>query len=263
MTLIRSIPDNHSLQHLLQSILNTIETISKNLRLNAFKTHQNGVQNDFGDSQLDADVEIDKLMFDCLKQSQVVSFAVSEETPVMVNCRPQQKHIKLDDDLEYIVAFDPLDGSSIVDANFAVGTVMGVWAGDTLIGRTGRDMIASMMVMYGPKTTVAIGLNLKQIQTTADIPWISFEMVLEGKEWMDSKVFQIAPLATHFGPGNLRGINDNPSYERIVMYWIRNGYTLRYTGGVVPDTYHILSKGQGVTSNVASPSTKEKLRLVS
>lgn len=30
----------------------------------------------------------------------------------------------------YSVAFDPLDGSSIIDTNFAVGTIWGVWPGD-------------------------------------------------------------------------------------------------------------------------------------
>jgi sedoheptulose-bisphosphatase len=30
----------------------------------------------------------------------------------------------------------------------------------------------------------------------------------------------------------------------LVNYWIENKYTLRYSGGLVPDVYHILIKGQ-------------------
>jgi hypothetical protein len=41
----------------------------------------------------------------------------------------------------FSVAFDPLDGSSIVDANFAVGTIVGVWPGDGLLGRKGREQV--------------------------------------------------------------------------------------------------------------------------
>lgn len=41
----------------------------------------------------------------------------------------------------YSVAFDPLDGSSIVDANFAVGSIFGVWPGDKLLGRTGKEQV--------------------------------------------------------------------------------------------------------------------------
>ena len=39
-------------------------------------------------------------------------------------------------------------------------------------------------------------------------------------------------------------------------------YTLRYTGGMVPDVYHILIKGKGVFSNVSSATAKAKLRLL-
>lgn len=42
--------------------------------------------------------------------------------------------------------------------------------------------------------------------------------------------------------GNLRATGDNPSYKQLVNYWIDNSYTLRYSGGLVPDVYHILTK---------------------
>lgn len=41
----------------------------------------------------------------------------------------------------FSVAFDPLDGSSIVDTNFSVGTIFGVWPGDKLVGITGREQV--------------------------------------------------------------------------------------------------------------------------
>jgi len=44
----------------------------------------------------------------------------------------------------FSVAFDPLDGSSIVDTNFTVGTIFGVWPGDKLIGVTGRDQVSCL-----------------------------------------------------------------------------------------------------------------------
>ena len=36
----------------------------------------------------------------------------------------------------------------------------------------------------------------------------------------------------------------------------------RYSGGLVPDVYHILVKGQGVLSNASSRQAKAKLRLL-
>jgi len=59
----------------------------------------------------------------------------------------------------FSVAFDPLDGSSIVDTNFTVGTIFGVWPGDKLTGVTGRDQVAAAMGIYGPRTTYVIALK--------------------------------------------------------------------------------------------------------
>lgn len=59
----------------------------------------------------------------------------------------------------FSVAFDPLDGSSIVDTNFTVGTIFGVWPGDKLTGVTGRDQVAAAMGIFGPRTTYVLALK--------------------------------------------------------------------------------------------------------
>lgn len=59
----------------------------------------------------------------------------------------------------FSVAFDPLDGSSIVDTNFTVGTIFGVWPGDKLTGVTGADQVAAAMGIYGPRTTYVLALK--------------------------------------------------------------------------------------------------------
>ena len=69
--------------------------------------------NDFGDEQLAIDVLADKVLFDNLEESGVVATASSEEVPV-------EKPITAGG--KFSVAFDPLDGSSIIDTNFSVGT---------------------------------------------------------------------------------------------------------------------------------------------
>lgn len=69
--------------------------------------------NDFGDEQLAIDVLADKVIFDNLKSSGVVATASSEENPT---------EIELSSNGMFSVAFDPLDGSSIIDTNFSVGT---------------------------------------------------------------------------------------------------------------------------------------------
>lgn len=105
--------------------------------------------NTFGDEQLAVDMLADKLLFEALRHSHVCKYACSEEEPVLQDMAGEG----------FCVAFDPLDGSSIVDTNFTVGTIFGVWPGDKLTGITGRDQAASAMGIYGPRTTYVIAIN--------------------------------------------------------------------------------------------------------
>ena len=74
--------------------------------------------NDFGDVQLDFDVQIDSILFEHLKDCGVVYAASSEERPYLT---------KLNEKGKFLVTFDPLDGSSIIDSNLAIGTIAGIW----------------------------------------------------------------------------------------------------------------------------------------
>lgn len=54
------------------------------------------------------------------------------------------------------------DGSSIIDTNFAVGTIFGVWPGSRLTGISGRQLAASGIANYGPRTTITLAVNSAQ-----------------------------------------------------------------------------------------------------
>lgn len=75
--------------------------------------------NEFGDEQLAIDILANNVLFQNLKDSGVVATASSEETPTEDPMGGEG----------FSVAFDPLDGSSIIDTNFAVGTIFGIWPG--------------------------------------------------------------------------------------------------------------------------------------
>ena len=153
-----------------------------------------------------------------------------------------------------------MDGSSIIDANFAVGTIVGIWPGNGLKNRTGREQYAALVAQYGPRITVALAINEN---ATVSNEKMCVELTMLPDRWSISKPnLQIKPKAKTFAPGNLRATADNPSYQALVSYWIENKYTLRYSGGLVPDVYHILIKGEGVLANASSPAAKAKLRLL-
>lgn len=104
-------------------------------------------KNDFGEDQLNVDKETDEIIYNNLRESGVVYNACSEES---VN--PQV----LNEDGNYTVCFDPLDGSSIVGANFAVGSIFGIWPKTDLIGESCRKMVGACLGVYGTKTVAVI-----------------------------------------------------------------------------------------------------------
>jgi len=248
--LISAEASSEGLLVLLRSLLKACRIIGTNLRNCDFSSDAVGTTNQFGDSQLDVDLKADAVVFDCLKESKVVHVASSEENPTEIPCDGQG----------YSVSFDPLDGSSIVDANFAVGTIIGVWKGDGFLNRTGREQVCSLIVMYGPRITAAVAFNST---ITASGTAIALELTLHSLVWVVSNPkLTIKPTAKTFAPGNLRATSDNLQYRGLVNFWIDNKYTLRYSGGLVPDVYHILIKGEGVMTNASSKAAKAKLRLL-
>ena len=132
------------------------------------------------------------------------------------------------------------------------------------MGRTGREQVASAVSLYGPRTTLCIALPASST-TTKDQKDVVLEVTLVRNriEWELSRdAIIIQPTGKVFAPGNLRATNDNPQYDALVKHWIEHRYTLRYSGGMVPDVYHIFAKSKGVFSNVSSTKAKAKLRLL-
>ncbi|KAG8390078.1 hypothetical protein BUALT_Bualt01G0046000 [Buddleja alternifolia] len=203
--------------------------------------------NSFGDEQLAVDMLANNLLFEALQYSHYCKYACSEEVPELQDMGGPVEG-------GFSVAFDPLDGSSIVDTNFTVGTIFGVWPGDKLTGVTGGDQVAAAMGIFGPRTTYVLALK--------DIPGTHEFLLLDEGKWLHVKDTTTIGEGKMFSPGNLRATSDNPEYAKLIDYYVREKYTLRYTGGMVPDVNQIIVKEKGVFTNVISPSAKAKLRLL-
>eukprot|EP00008_Paramoeba_atlantica_P011950 CAMPEP_0201491944 /NCGR_PEP_ID=MMETSP0151_2-20130828/31871_1 /ASSEMBLY_ACC=CAM_ASM_000257 /TAXON_ID=200890 /ORGANISM="Paramoeba atlantica, Strain 621/1 / CCAP 1560/9" /LENGTH=324 /DNA_ID=CAMNT_0047878565 /DNA_START=48 /DNA_END=1022 /DNA_ORIENTATION=+ len=231
-----------SLLDLFVAIGNAVAKIGYEVRTEKIETV--GTTNLFGDSQLTIDVVSDKIVFDHLKKSGVVHTAASEESPKEVHLGGKG----------YSVSFDPLDGSSVISANFAVGSIFGIWEGDHLVGRKGSEQVASIIAMYGPRIEMTIAVAPNHVS--------EFTLDHEGKWHQTSAQMKVADQGKIFAPGNLRCVNSSPKYQELIQFWIASSYTLRYTGGMVPDVHHILSKGKGVFCNYGNKKSPFKLRLL-
>nr|AZL94398.1 sedoheptulose-1,7-bisphosphatase [Nephromyces sp. MMRI]AZL94399.1 sedoheptulose-1,7-bisphosphatase [Nephromyces sp. MMRI] len=208
-----------------------------------------GSVNDFGDEQLSVDLLAEKIFNEWAEGEASIKYTSSEES---IDLKEVHK------DGKFIVCWDPLDGSSIIDCNWSVGSIVGVWESgppgdDVLLGKTGRQLVCSIMAVYGPRINVLLGLRGEVF----DLIYIKD----------DFYVLPLSPVikkagARIFSPANIRATNDLMGYKALVDYWLEKKYTLRYTGGLVPDVYQIFQKGNGIFSNPASENAPAKLRLV-
>merc|ERR1719333_1551347 len=200
----------------------------------------------FGDVQLGVDVLADALMWYICKTEPLIQAGASEEEPEV---REMHK------DGKFCVCWDPLDGSSIVDNNWAVGTIVGIWGAKTgILGATGRDQVASLVALYGPRTTVFV---------TLDDGVYDFTYGANGVDgWICSRErVEIQQESKIFAPANMRAAQDLPDYGKLIDYWMTNKYTLRYSGGLVPDICQQFTKRMGVFANPTSDKSPAKLRL--
>jgi len=95
-------------------------------------------QNSSGETQLQLDIQSDLIIEEELSQVTSVHTIASEEKelPMLLN---EAGH--------YYIAFDPLDGSSLVDVNLSVGSIFGIYEGEFI----GSKLVASCYVVYGPR----------------------------------------------------------------------------------------------------------------
>ncbi len=221
---------SNEVRSLLYHIARSVKYINFSLR--AGNTGIAGTQNNSGEEQLALDVMADKTLMTELERSELVALLASEE---------QEKVVKFNAPRgEYVVAYDPLDGSSLVDANLTIGSIFGIWKGNTLVGRKGNEQLAAVYAIYGPRISLVIAIKGKGVH--------EFEMNDVGEFLVSREDIQLQDDSKYFAPGNLRASTTNPRYKELINHWIDEERTLRYSGGMVPDLHHILSKGQGIFS---------------
>ncbi len=235
------------IRSLLYHIARSVKYINFSIR--AGNTGKQGAENSFGEAQVAMDVLADNIIADELKKSELAKVIVSEEKEA-----PEYFPAPRGD---FFVAYDPLDGSSLVDVNCSIGSIFGIWekSADILDRKVDKHFVASCYAVYGPRITLVIAIKDKGVH--------EFELNDVGEFILVKEGLKLKDKAQYFAPGNLRSCQENEAFKNWVDDCILSGKTLRYSGGMVPDLNHILLKGNGV---FAYPSHSKypngKLRLL-
>jgi fructose-1,6-bisphosphatase I len=172
---------------------------------------------------------------------------------------------------EYLLLFDPLDGSSNIDVNVSIGTIFsvlkkpegsaGVSEGDFL--QPGNQQVAAGYCIYGPQTTLVLTVGDGVAMFTLDRELGSFVLV-EDKIQIpaDTKEFAINMSNMRHWDGAVRGYIDDclqgkegPRGKDFNMRWIAS---------MVADVHRIMTRG-GVFMypwDKREPHKPGKLRLM-
>ncbi|ELZ38856.1 class 1 fructose-bisphosphatase [Halorubrum tebenquichense] len=215
---------------------------------------ESGTENASGESVLAGDLYADELLGDAITAIDGVGSFVSEERETAVDAGGSVGGGAGEgaDGPPYAVAIDPLDGSSNLRSNNAMGTVVGVY--DTPLPATGRDLVAAGYVLYGPITTMVVadeaGVREEVIERDGDGG-------VERSVVDDDLRLPNDPLVYGFGGR----VPDWPDAFTAYAREIEDELKLRYGGAMVGDVNQVLTYG-GVFAYPALESAPEgKLRL--
>jgi len=203
-----------------------------------------GLKNIFGEEQLALDRTADEILKNQLQFSGFVREYVSEE---------QEKVVPIGKGHEqYFITADPLDGSSLVDTNLSIGTIIGIHKESVFsVGR--KTMVAALYITYGPLITMlySAGKGAHEFVLNREGEYVLSEENILMKD--KGSIFSLGGLPRDWTPGHLK----------FVQFLESEGYKLRYSGGFVPDINQIIIKRGGVFTY---PSLKKeprgKLRLL-
>lgn len=202
-----------------------------------------GLKNIYNEEQLALDRSSDTILRIQLEHSGFVREYASEELAETIKVgRGDEK---------YFITADPLDGSSLVDTNLAIGTIIGIHRNH--VPAKGRDtMVAALYITYGPLITFVYSAGKGTHE---------FVLNREGEYVLSEENIMLKERGSIYSLGGLRR-DWTEAHTRYIEFLEQEGYKLRYSGGFVPDINQILIKRGGVfTYPALKNNPRGKLRL--
>ena len=200
-----------------------------------------GAINVHGEEQQALDIYSNNVLLKCLGSRGNVGILASEENEAPLVLFEHR------DDGEYVVVFDPLDGSSNIDVNVSVGTIFSIYrrpennGGSTAseVLQTGNQQLAAGYCLYGSSTVMVYTTGKGVYGFTLD-PMIGTFLLSHPDMKMPAR-------------GNIYSVNESyadsfPPYCRRFLHWLKSGeddalYRSRYIGSLVADFHRTLLKG--------------------
>ena len=253
------------LQDLLVSLTNTCAALSDEVAQGALIgiLGSAGTGNVQGEVQQKLDVIANDLLVAGVQSCQSLAGIASEE---IEDPLPVGKGVG-----DYLLLFDPLDGSSNIDVNVSIGTIFSILkkpnpnapltTADFL--QAGRTQVAAGYVVYGPQTTLAISLGEGVDVFTLDAVSGEFLLIKQGVRISEStREFAInMSNMRHWAAPVKRYVDECLAGSGGVR---QKDFNMRWIASMVADVHRVLSRG-GVFMypwDQRDPQKPGKLRLM-
>lgn len=214
-----------------------------------------GNRNVQGEEQQKLDVIANIRFIRALRNGGEVCTILSEEEEGMIQTGNKQG--------KYIVAIDPLDGSSNIDVNVSIGTIFSIYRRVSATGIDGQEedclqsgtrQVAAGYVIYGSSTML--------VYTTGNgVNGFTYEPSL-------GEFFLSHPEITTPTTGTVYSVNEGISRgfsaatNAFLAYCKDQNYAARYIGSLVADFHRNLLKGGIYLYPATASAPKGKLRLM-
>ena len=212
---------------------------------NAFlenQTYEHTV-NESGDLQAALDKWADAHLIKVIGESDLVSEIASEEQKDIIRFPNARR--------SYAMVMDPLDGSSLIPTNLAVGTIIGIYDGGGVLQK-GRNLKAAFYTLFGPLTVLVISVG-KGVQ--------SFAWDRQTEHYLLLKDQFMIPEGTQYGTGGVRN-EWVPAHVNVIKYFDDQGFKIRYSGSFVADCHQLLVYGGIYSYPALKTKPYGKLRLL-
>ncbi len=249
---------------LLEVVTNASKEIAFRVRQGALagvlgSTQDENIQ---GETQKQLDVISNQLLKDLLLACPHVCAIASEKEDTVVAGNP---------DGEFIIAFDPLDGSSNIDINGQIGTIFSIYRAQKNIAandeaqfrQQGTQQVCAGYVLYGPSTLLVITTGKGTHTFTLD--------ATQGTFLRTAKDIQIPPDTKEFAINMSNQRSWNQSMRNYINDLVTGesgprakNFNMRWNAAMVGDVHRVICRG-GIfmyPSDSRNPKQPAKLRLL-
>lgn len=161
----------------------------------------------------------------------------------------------------YVIFFDPLDGSSNIEANVSIGTIFSIYRVDDVenldrehLLRKGSEQVAAGYFLYGPSTMLVYSTGHGVHGFTLD-PSVG--------EFLLSHPDIVVPEHGKYYSANLANYSKwNDNDKQAMDLFAQGDYSLRYVGSLVTDFHRTLLYGGLFSYPIDTNKPEGKLRLV-